>query len=252
MHTSHFLLPLALLVALGGCGSSDHPDQEQYVSTLHEDFNAYEESIWSKADWNTSAPFYSAWCPDQITFANGIMSIDLEQLDCHGQTHASGEYRTDATYLYGKYTVRMKATDVNGTISSFFTYTGPYETLPTEHDEIDIEIFGKDPTTLQVNYWRNGNEHPHTVDLGFDASADFHTYAFTWHPDYIRWYVDGVLVHTVTENGLGNNDSLPFHASKIIMNMWPGTGVDGWSGAYVDGAPATAKYDYATFEKLVQ
>ena len=34
------------------------------------------------------------------------------------------------------------------------------------------------------------------VQLGFDASKDFHNYTVTWSPTAIAWGVDGVVVHT--------------------------------------------------------
>lgn len=176
-----------------------------------------------------------------------MLTLNLEQKDCHSKTHASGNYQTYSTYKYGKYTVRMKASDVNGTISSMFVYTGTSD--GTDHDEIDFEIFGKDPTTMQVNYWRNGNEHPQSIDLWFNASVDYHTYSFIWSSDSIKWYVDDVLVHSVNENNRNDNDSLPITAGKIMINLWAGTGIDSWTGSYTDGTTANAYYDYLKFEK---
>src|SRR6056297_1874685 len=36
---------------------------------------------------------------------------------------------------------------------------------------------------------------PILIDLGFDASEDFHNYAIEWEPYEIRWFVDGGLIH---------------------------------------------------------
>lgn len=131
-----------------------------------------------------------------------------------------------------------------------FTYTGPYESVPTEHDEIDFEIFGKDPTTMQVNYWRNGKEHPKLINLGFNASQNVHTYSFTWTQTSLSWYVDGILVHTVQENGLDDNDSLPINAGKIMLNLWAGIGVDAWTGSYSDGMNADSYYEEFKYETI--
>lgn len=62
-------------------------------------------------------------------------------------------------------------------------------------------------------------------DLGFDASDEHHTYAFEWLPDSITWYVDGEAIYSATTNIL----STP---SKVMMNVWPGTGVDTWLEAF--------------------
>jgi beta-glucanase (GH16 family) len=219
-----------------------------YNSVINDTFNNYDSSIWQKSDWANGGQFFNAWCPSQITFNSGNLSLLLNKIPCHSKTHASGEYRTSSTYKYGKYISRFKASDINGTISSFFTYTGPSD--GTEWDEIDIEILGKDTTKMQVNYWRNGHEHPHLINLGFDASLTMHIYSFIWSPTSIGWYVDDILVFSVAENNLSNNDSLPINAGKIIINLWAGIGIDSWSGKYDINNSASATYDYIKFDAL--
>jgi len=223
----------------------------EFQTVIFDDMNSFDTSIWQKADWANGSPFLSGWCKDQVSFNSGNLVLTLEDKSCHGEDYASGEFRTQATHKYGRYSTKFQASDINGTISSLFTYTGPAEN--TDWDEIDIEILGNDTTKMQVNYWRKGNEHPTMINLGFDASASMHEYAFVWHQDYIKWYVDGNLVHTVTENNQDNNDSLPVNAGKIIVNLWAGvSSLDNWSGHYDTNSKPTAsiKYDYIKFEKF--
>jgi beta-glucanase (GH16 family) len=80
--------------------------------------------------------------------------------------------------------------------------------------------------------------------LGFDAADDFNTYAFEWRPDSIRWFVNGELVHTATEN-------IPQTPQKIMMNLWPGIGVDEWTGKF-NGAdtPVISQYDWVKYTPL--
>lgn len=114
----------------------------------------------------------------------------------------------------------MKPIKNDGVVSSFFTYTGPSDNNPW--DEIDIEFLGKDTKKVQFNYFTNGiGSHEFIYDLGFDAREEFHVYDFEWRKDSITWYVDGAVVHTVTED-------IPSTSAKIMMNVWPGTGVDSW------------------------
>jgi beta-glucanase (GH16 family) len=241
-------LILALLLFFAGCGSesSETENSDLYILALNDDFEYFDASIWQKASWINGAPFYNAWCPEQIDFNNSLVTLTLMQKDCQGLTHASGEYRTFDTFKYGRYSVRFQASDINGTISSFFTYTGPSQ--GSEWDEIDIEILGKDPTKIQLNYWRNGNEHPVLRDLGFDASEGMHEYSFVWHQEYIKWYVDGVEIYSVYENHKADNDSLPINAGKIIINLWAATGIESWSGSYEDNTTAHTSYDFVKYE----
>jgi len=219
-----------------------------YTLVIDENFTSYDESLWMKADWANGNPFYSAWCPEQVDINESNLTLSLVTKSCHDKEFASGEYRTLNTYMYGKYTSRFRASDLNGTISSFFTYTGSAE--GTEWDEIDVEILGRDTTKVQLNYWRDGHEHPKLVELGFDASLSMHTYSFIFTPEFIEWYVDDTLVHRVDENHLENNDSLPVNEGKVILNFWAATGIDSWSGHYEDNTTSSVTYEFVSFEKL--
>lgn len=194
-------------------------------------------------DWANGDPFVSGFCASQVSFgqgalSQGVMNLSLETKNCAGKSYASGEYRTKTFYGYGYYEARLKAAPGAGIVTGFFTYTGPSD--GNVHDEIDVEILGKDPTKLQVNYWTNGVEHPTTIALGFDASQDYHTYAFDWQPSAIKWYVDGKLVHTET----GSNGALPSTAGRIMANLWA-CNATSWCGSYTPSAtPVLASFDW--------
>src|SRR5690606_40155098 len=63
---------------------------------------------------------------------------------------------------------------------------------------------------------------------GYDASAQFHTYGFDWHPDRIKWW----MLHPVTADTVvlwdyrGSQRGIPQHASKYRLNFWH---TDNWS-----------------------
>lgn len=195
--------------------------------------------------WSNGGMFNCMWRSDNVTFSNNLTNISItkDTVAGSGYSYAGGEYRTSKTFGYGYYEVTMKPIKNVGVVSSFFTYTGP--TDGTVWDEIDIEFLGKDTTKVQFNYFTNGvGEHEYLYSLGFDASADFHTYGFDWQPGYITWYVDGKQVYTATSN-------IPSTPGKIMMNAWPGTGVDSWLGAYNGATPLTAQYAAASYSKTV-
>lgn len=95
---------------------------------------------------------------------------------------------------------------------------------------------------MQFNYFTDSKgNHEYLYDLGFDASEDFHDYAFEWHKDKIVWFVDGKEAYTATEN-------IPVTPGKIMMNAWCGTGVDSWLNAFDDShMPLTAEYESISF-----
>ena len=212
---------------------TDCPDWSDPLDT-------FDDAVWDKSAWANGGMFASDWDPNQIAFSQGEMTITLDTVDGN---LVSGEYRTDATYGYGFYEISLQASDVPGTINGFFTYTGVSE--GTQHDEIDFEIKGDDPTKVQLNYWTNDVEHPTVIDLGFDASAAFHSYSFAWREDQLDWYVDGALIHTED----GSRGALPSVPGNIFINLWASQGVEPWSSDYVDtSGPAYLRVDYVSNE----
>ena len=57
---------------------------------------------------------------------------------------------------------------------------------------------------------------------GYDASSQFHTYGFDWHPDRIRWW----MVHPVTADTVvlwdyrGSQVGIPPNESRYRLNFW--------------------------------
>lgn len=230
------------------CEGAESATEGQAFSDEMESFNA---DLWHTADgWTNGDPFWTGWRADHVDFVDGALRLRLDDqpcttdpADCSDRPYASGEYRTHAAYAYGCFEARIKAAQNDGIVTSFFTYTGPADGTP--HDEIDIEILGKDTTQIQVNYFTDGKgNHEALIPLGFDAAEEFHTYTFEWTAERITWYVDGKAVHTED----GSNGPLPTTPGAIMMNLWPGTGVDAWLNAFTyPGAPLYAKYGWVSF-----
>ena len=116
----------------------------------------------------------------------------------------------------------MRAAQGEGVVSGFFLHRS------APRQEIDIEIIGNEPRRILFNvYFNPGDEgteldygyrgSPCSIDLGFDASADFHRYAIEWFPDRIRWFVDGALVH---ERGSWDPTPIPHLPMTLHANLW--------------------------------
>ncbi len=210
--------------------------------------NTFNNNRWHKANgWTNGDPFNCGWQADNANIDNGLLTLRLDDEDCpsgcNDRDYASGEYRTNHFYHYGYFETRLKAASADGTVTSFFIYTGPTDGNP--HDEIDIEILGKNTWQIQINYYALGTGgHEQFIDLGFDAAAEFHTYGFEWAPDAIHWYVDGVLVHTED----GSNGSLPAIPGRIMVNFWPGIGVDDWLKPFTYTTPLESQYDWIRYQ----
>jgi beta-glucanase (GH16 family) len=212
-----------------------------------DNLDSYNTGLFTKADgWTNGNPFNVGWRADHVNFSGGIMTLTLNNTPCpsgcSNMPYASGEYRTNNLYGYGLYEGRFKAAKASGTVTSLFTYTGPSDGQPW--DEIDFEVLGKNTNQMQLNYFTNGTGgHETIINLGFDSSAGFHTYGFEYRPTYIKWFVDGVLVHTET----GSRGPLPSHNMKLMVNFWPGIGVDGWLGPFTYTGPLSAQYEWLKY-----
>lgn len=207
-------------------------------------FDYHENDRMEKADgWSNGDMFRNCtWRAQNVNFSDGSLKLSITN-DPYWQTpYAGGEYRTREFFGYGMYDVRMKPIKNDGVVSSFFTYTGPSD--GNQWDEIDIEFLGKDTTKVQFNYYTNGvGNHEYVYDLGFDASTDYHIYGFLWEEGRITWCIDGKAVYTATKD-------IPTTPGKIMMNVWPGTGVDDWLNAFNGNVPLTAEYDWASYTSL--
>jgi hypothetical protein len=129
----------------------------------------------------------------------------------------------DARFTYGRFETTLKPARASGVITAFFLYRfDPWQ-------EIDAEFLGKDTTKILLNVYYNPGEEgdkynygfrgtPVVVDLGFDASQDFHRYAIEWEPEEIRWFVDDRLIHV---RHAGRPTPIPHLPMRFHVNLWP-------------------------------
>ena len=224
------------------------------VSFLDE-FSTFNPKRWTKADgWKNGVPFDNGWRAENITFSNGEMDIRLDDQPFKGQPFSSGHYQTLGFYGYGCYEASFKPIASAGVISSFFTFAGPYDNGGNgQHNEIDIEFLGNNTTRFQANFWTNDDsyigEHEYMVDLGFDASIEFHCYGFKWTSGKIQWFVDGTLVYEVNDTASDPTPKVGESLQKIMMNVWP---VDetaaSWAGQFAyPGTPLHGHYNWIRY-----
>lgn len=158
--------------------------------------------------------------------------------------YKGAEYRTKASYTYGRFEVRLKSAYREGMLTSFFTYNDNYPN--TEWNEIDIEILGRYENDIQFNPITPGQlNHVSHYRSSFNPASDYHTYGFEWTPQYVAWFVDGQEVHRQTGAHI-ESLNLP---QKIMMNIWNPV-YDGWVGTWNENVlPAFAYYDWVRYSK---
>lgn len=184
-------------------------------------------TFWDRLD-KTFFCNLSKFSPDNVVPVPGAgFQLRVEKRDMGERQYAAGGIVTkkqpDETYRYGRFETVMKPAKQSGVISAFFLYRfDPWQ-------EIDAEFLGNDTTKLLANVYYNPGEEgdlynyghfgtPVVIDLGFDASLDFHTYAIEWEETELRWFVDDKLVH-VRKDGFPT--PIPHLPMQFFVNIWP-------------------------------
>lgn len=161
-----------------------------------------------------------------------------------GKDYKGAEYRTKTAYIYGRFEVNYKSSRGAGQTSTFFTYHELGSGGLSEWNELDIEILGRYENDVQFNAITPGQtNHEHHQWVGFDPSADFHTYAIEWTPDYVAWFADGEELYRQTEDHVATLT----RAQKIMMNIWPPAYSDWVGDLDVRMLPFRAYYDWVSY-----
>ncbi|MFI5298484.1 MAG: family 16 glycosylhydrolase [Polyangiales bacterium] len=217
----------------GYCDGSSAPPEQwgQRTGTFRllrsDDLISVDPNFWDRLD-TTFFCNKAVFSPDNVVpIAGGGIRLKLEPRAIGGKDFSSGSIATkdavDAKFTFGRFETVLRPTKVSGVVTGVFLYRfDPWQ-------EIDAEFVGKDTTKLVVNVFYNPGEEgdlynyglrgtPVTIDLGFDAAADFHRYAIEWEKEEIRWFVDDRLVHA---RAAGSPTPIPHLPMRFHINTWP-------------------------------
>ncbi|AMP98900.1 hypothetical protein AY601_1994 [Pedobacter cryoconitis] len=172
----------------------------------------------------------------------GGFDLVLENRPLKSRLFSSASIASQSRYQYGRFEVTMKPVKMDGVITAFFLHRNdPWQ-------ELDIEFIGNDTTKVLLNVYFNPGSNgygwnfgvrgtPVTVDLGFDASEEFHTYSIEWEPNGIRWFVDGKLIHSRAN---WQPSPIPNQPMTLFVNLWPSQSEE-LAGAFIgQNLPVTA------------
>jgi hypothetical protein len=171
-----------------------------------------------------------------------LLFLSVISIAAEAKPYKGAEYRTRASYLYGRFEVRMKAIGCEGTLASFFTYNDNYPNTPW--NEIDIEILGRYTDDVQFNTIAPGQvNHVSHLYVNFNPALDYHIYGFEWTPDYVAWFIDSLEVYRQTGSHIVSLNQ----PQKIMMNVWL-PAAPNWAGKWNDAVlPAFAYYDWVSY-----
>ncbi|CNJ34349.1 glycoside hydrolase [Yersinia frederiksenii] len=196
------------------------------------------------------------------TFPGNMASFSKENLVCDedgthltisaipagNRPYRAGAFASKQSFEYGRFEAEIKAARGSGLVTGFFLHRD------SPRQEIDIEIAGDDPESMLVNvYFNPGDEGatigygyrgaPYRVELGFDASLDFHRYTIDWRPDRIVWSVDGRVVH---ERASWDPTPVPHLAMRLHANLWAPRSEELAGRIDIQALPATTTFKNIT------
>jgi endo-1,3-1,4-beta-glycanase ExoK len=154
---------------------------------------------WYRQDREPNATWAeNDWRRENVVLGAPGLALVMRQAAGQSKTPvSSGEISRRDPFRYGYFESRFKVPRGAGVVSGFFTFAQEDGTNRT-WNEIDVEILGRDTHTVELTVHVEGRTVHKKVALDFDAAEGFHTYAFEWAPDAVRWYIDNELAHEVT------------------------------------------------------
>jgi beta-glucanase (GH16 family) len=201
--------------------------------------------------------------PGSPSYASATRNMTTSTIAAMGVS--SGEMRTKYNnYRYGWYEARFHAPIANqamrdstsmngGFMSTLYVFRTPFW---QEWNEIDIElipnILGQVASNVvnatNVDAYPSTNASASNITTGLPVAFkdyDTHTYALSWTPTAITWYVDGQQVRSFAGTA---SVPIPTNSTKIMMNLWVFSGAafgDPKNNVY----PFSAEYEYFRFYK---
>lgn len=159
---------------------------------------------------------------DAICHGHDAARLMLSAVEGASRPFRSGALSSARRFRNGRFQVEMKAALGDGVVTGFFLHRS------APRQEIDVGITGNLPRRLLLNvYFNPGDDGADldygyrgsacSIDLGFDATADLHSYAIEWMPDRVRWSVDDMIVH---ERGSWDPTPVPHLAMTLHANLW--------------------------------
>ena len=200
---------------------------------IFDPFDSFDPDTWNRSDFAVAASWnQTAWESDYVTQGDGVLRLRLDGEDKDGKPFTGAEIQSEELFSYGSFEMRLQTSGEPGTVSSFFLYTDQIFGA-SEQNEIDFEFLGNNPSQVSINYYygddKFANYIEEDIELGFDASADFHDYRIGWTPDAIRWFADDRLIYEVR----ADDAPLPIPDKDMLVysSLWTGdSNLEDWHG----------------------
>ena len=187
--------------------------------------------------WGNNELQYYTDKSTNLSVSDGYLVITARKERIRSNEYTSARIRSihKGDFTYGRMEARMKLSTGKGLWPAFWM-------MPTDDvyggwpqsGEIDImESIGSTPNTVHgtLHY---GDPYPNNKSTGNkyllptgNFNDDFHIFAIEWEPNQIRWYVDGILYSTKTDQDLSPyrwpfDQRFHFILNLAVGGNWPG------------------------------
>lgn len=164
----------------------------------------------------------AAFDRDGLVHGTDGAQLILDKMTVGNRSYRSGSFASVRAFGHGRFEAEIKAARGSGLVTGFFLHRD------SPRQEIDVELTGDDRHRMLVNVYFNPGDDgaalgfgyrgsPCRVELGFDASLEFHRYAIEWRPGRISWWVDGKVVH----DRVGWDPTpIPHLPMRLHANLW--------------------------------
>ena len=225
-----------------------------FVLRFRDDFDTLDATRWRLMthSWDGNLALFSK---ETVTISDGNLQISIRpapagtQDSTGAKSFLGAEVRSIDTLTYGRVRARVRFARGSGVVSAV---AGIYTPWPADNwNELDIEQLGKAPSSIQFNTLiYNGplpapevpvtpTQDPFLYSLGFDATTDFHIYAFEWTPQGAVFSVDDKVGYTWTDS----IDMLTL-PQNVLLSIWVSASA-AWAGPVTgETALAWARYDW--------
>lgn len=181
---------------------------------ISDDFNSFNTSIWGSGStpWGTQNQSSCTIIPAEDTYVSGgslVLRSRLGPFTGTGGTsfaYSSGWAWTKQYLTYGYLEIRAQYPNHQGAWPAFWMLGSGWP------PEIDIAEFRGAPLDYMTMALYDLNSTWNTTTRSGDYTG-WHTYGLDWQPGYLAYYIDGVIVKTITGSSV---PSIPMYA--ILSN----------------------------------
>lgn len=186
----------------------------------------------------------ASFAREGLMYDDDGVHLVISQASTGIRPYRSGAFASVRFFDHGRFEAEIRAAPGSGLVTGFFLHRD------SPRQEIDVELVGDDPRSMLVNVYFNPGDDgatigfgyrgsPCRIDLGFDATLDFHLYAIDWRPGRIAWLVDGMLVH---ERVGWDPTPLPHLPMRLHANLWAPRSEELAGRLDNDALPSTATF----------